>query len=149
MTDSTSDNGVRQAKSALLTSPRTIDPPFALVRVRSADEELAVMAREVRDGLAADLPSLPSKYFYDARGSALFERITTLPEYYPTRVEEGIHRRVAAEVVERARPREWVEVGAGTGAKTRRVLDHIAARDEGLRSCVLLDVDEAALRASL
>ena len=95
------------------------------------------------------LPALPSKYFYDARGSALFERITTLPEYYPTRVEEAIHAGAVDDIVERARPREWVELGSGMGAKTRRLLDRIAARDEGLRSCILLDVDESALRTSL
>lgn len=107
------------------------------------------MAAEVCEGLEATPPTLPSKYFYDARGSALFDRITTLPEYYLTRVEEAIHTRAAEDIVERARPREWVEFGSGLGAKTRRLLDRIAARAEGLRSCVLLDVDEAALRMSL
>jgi len=107
------------------------------------------MAGEVREGLEATPPTLPSKYFYDARGSALFDRITTLPEYYLTRVEEAIHARAVADIVERARPRELVELGSGMGAKTRRLLDRIAARDEGLRSCALLDVDEAALRSSL
>lgn len=107
------------------------------------------MAAEVREGLEATQPTLPSKYFYDAHGSALFDRITTLPEYYLTRVEEAIHTRAVDDIVERARPREWVEFGSGMGAKTRRLLDGIAARDEGLRSCILLDVDEAALRTSL
>ena len=60
------------------------------------------MAREVAAGLAAPLPTLPSKYFYDARGSMLFERITRLPEYYPTRVEEAIHAAAADD--RRARP---------------------------------------------
>jgi L-histidine N-alpha-methyltransferase len=121
----------------------------AITRVRSVDEELAVMAREVREGLCAARPSLPSKYFYDARGSLLFDRITRLPEYYPTRVEEAIHAASADDIVERASPRELVELGSGLGIKTRRLLDRIAARDDGMRSCVLLDVDEAALRASL
>jgi L-histidine N-alpha-methyltransferase len=138
-----------QAKSAELTSPQNAHARFTLKRVRTPEDELAIMAAEVREGLAADLPSLPSKYFYDARGSALFERITKLPEYYPTRVEESIHRRVASEIVARARPREWVELGSGMGTKTRRLLDSIASGDEGLRSCILLDVDEAALRSSL
>jgi L-histidine N-alpha-methyltransferase len=117
--------------------------------VRTPEEDLAVMAAEVREGLEASPPTLPSKYFYDARGSALFDRITTLPEYYLTRVEEDIHARAAEDIVERARPRELVELGSGMGAKTRRLLDAIAGRDDGLRSCILLDVDEAALRSSL
>jgi len=149
MTDFMSQARVGQAKSATLTSLIAAAPPFEITRVRTAAEERAVMVREVREGLSATLPTLPSKYFYDARGSALFERITKLPEYYPTRVEEAIHRRVAADILERGRPREWVELGSGLGTKTRRLLDGIAARAEGLRSCVLLDVDEAALRSSL
>jgi len=107
------------------------------------------MAREVREGLAAEPPSLPSKFFYDAHGSVLFERITKLPEYYPTRTEEEIHARVAQEIVERERPREWIELGSGMGIKTRRMLDAIAAADERPMSCILLDVDEEALRTSL
>src|SRR5687767_14203752 len=149
MTDSMAHASARQAKSVSLTSPATALPRFEITRVRSAEEEHAAMAREVREGLSGDLPSLPSKYFYDARGSALFERITNLPEYYPTRVEEAIHARVAMEIVRRARPAEWVELGSGLGSKTRRMLDAIAAVNGRPAACVLLDVDEAALRASL
>ena len=137
-----------QARAVELTTSETPEP-FEITRVRTREEDLSIMAAEVREGLEATPPTLPSKYFYDARGSALFDRITTLPEYYLTRVEEAIHTRVAADIVERARPRELVELGSGMGAKTRRLLDLIAARDEGLRSCILLDVDEAALRSSL
>jgi L-histidine N-alpha-methyltransferase len=139
----------RQSKSDRLTSRDTERARFAITRVRTADDDRAVMAREVREGLAADPPSLPSKFFYDTHGSALFERITTLPEYYLTRVEDAIHARVAAEIVERARPREWVELGSGLGTKTRRMLDTIALAVDGPKSCILLDVDEAALRSSL
>jgi L-histidine Nalpha-methyltransferase len=137
---------IGQAKSVPLTAAAG---HFKITRVRTPAEDLAVMAAEVRDGLQADPPSLPSKYFYDARGSALFERITTLPEYYPTRVEEEIHAAASADIVRRARPRELVELGSGMGAKTRRLLDGLAGRGEHLRSCILLDVDEVALRSSL
>jgi L-histidine N-alpha-methyltransferase len=130
-------------------TPRGTPARFEITRVRTPEEDLADMAAEVRQGLALPLPTLPSKYFYDARGSGLFDRITKLPEYYLTRVEESIHARAVDDIVERARPREWVEFGSGMGAKTRRLLDRIATRDEGLRSCILLDVDEAALRTSL
>jgi L-histidine N-alpha-methyltransferase len=142
-------SATRQSKSDELTSRRTGRARFGITRVRTADEEHAVMAREVRDALASNPASLPSKFFYDAHGSALFERITTLPEYYPTRVEEAIHARVAAEIVRSARPREWVELGSGLGSKTRRMLDAIALGVDGPKSCVLLDVDETALRTSL
>jgi L-histidine N-alpha-methyltransferase len=137
---------IGQAKSV---PPISAAGRWKINRVRTAAEDLAVMAAEVREGLDAPLPTLPSKYFYDARGSALFDTITTLPEYYPTRVEEAIHASASADIVRRARPRELVELGSGLGAKTRRLLDGLAARGERLRSCVLLDVDEAALRSSL
>ena len=147
LTDSRAPVRHGQAKSVVLThqAPATVD----IVRVRTPEQELDVMAAEVGEGLRADLPTLPSKYFYDARGSALFERITTLPEYYLTRVEEQIHAAAADDIVERARPRELVELGSGSGVKTRRLLDAIASRGEPLRSCILLDVDEATLRSSL
>jgi L-histidine N-alpha-methyltransferase len=98
------------------------------------------MAEEVRAGLTAEpLKSLPSKYFYDDRGCALYERIVALPEYYPSRTEETILERVADEVVARAGPRELVELGAGAGKKTRLLLD--AMRRAGrLERCVLLDL---------
>ncbi len=74
-------------------------------RVQTPAEEQAAMAREVRAGLAArPLPSLPSKYFYDEQGGALFDEITRLPEYYLTRTEEALLPAVARETVERVRP---------------------------------------------
>ena len=106
------------------------------------------MAREVREGLTADLPSLPSKYFYDRAGSDLFDRITALPEYYPTRTEEAILASAAGEIARAADARELVELGSGLGGKTRMLLD---ALDRGgrLSSCVLLDVDATALARSI
>jgi L-histidine N-alpha-methyltransferase len=120
----------------------------AITRVRTPREDLEDMAREVADGLRAPLPALPSKYFYDEAGGRLFDRITRLPEYYPTRTEEAILAASVDEIVAAARPRELVELGSGLGVKTRLILDAIARRGT-LRSCVLLDVDEHALRASL
>jgi L-histidine N-alpha-methyltransferase len=103
------------------------------------------MAREVRDGLLArPLPTLPSKYFYDDRGSALFEEITRLPEYYPTRTEETILEAIAEEVIEDARPRELCELGSGVGRKVRLLLDAMNARGL-LDRCVLLDISEGFL----
>ena len=92
-----------------------------------ADEAafLAMLADDVRRGLEARPRSIPPKYFYDHAGSALFERITELPEYYLTRVEEAIIRNVAREVVRRVRPRDIVELGPGSGRKVRFLFDVI------------------------
>jgi len=109
---------------------------------------LAVMAEEVRRGLTAELPSLPSKYFYDDAGGRLFEEITTLPEYYLTRTEEGLLEEIADDVVDRVRPRELVELGSGTSRKIRLLLD--AMRRAGvLERCALLDINEGALESSI
>ncbi|MBW3579174.1 MAG: L-histidine N(alpha)-methyltransferase [Actinobacteria bacterium] len=89
--------------------------------------------------------ALPPKYFYDARGSALFERITGLPEYYLTRAEAEILRAQAHDLVREIRPVELVELGSGSSRKTRLLLD--AMHDVGTGSrYVALDVSEAALR---
>jgi L-histidine Nalpha-methyltransferase len=107
----------------------------------------SAMAREVRAGLLQPLPELPSKYFYDDRGSRLFEEITRLPEYYPTRTEISILERVAPDVVSLSRPREIVELGSGAGRKIRLLLD--AAWPTGTRRLVFFDINEAFVRDSL
>ncbi len=122
--------------------------PPRIRRTRSAEAEAARMAAEVREGLSRrPLPTLPSKYFYDERGSALFDEITRLPEYYPYRTEETILREIAGEVVARVRPRELVELGSGLGIKTRLLLDAMR-REWLLDRCTLLDISEEALLAS-
>jgi L-histidine N-alpha-methyltransferase len=120
-----------------------------LRRLRSEAEDTARTAAEVREGLRArPLPTLPSKFFYDDRGSALFDRITRLPEYYLTRTEESLLPGVARDAVDRVRPRHLVELGSGLGAKVRTLLDAMAAAGT-LESCTLLDVSEPALAESL
>src|SRR5258706_13168714 len=99
----------------------------------------ARMAAEVRAGLSAQpLPWLPCKYFYDDRGSALFEEITRLPEYYQTRTEEALLDRVAGAVLERMRPRELVELGSGAGRKIRVLLDRLGVSGRAPR-CLPID----------
>ncbi len=118
-------------------------------RVRPPAQEQAAMADEVRAGLEArPLPFLPSKYFYDERGGALFDEITRLPEYYLTRTEEALLPAVAREAVTRVRPRNLVELGSGVGGKVRVLLD---AMEEAktLESCTLLDISESAIANSL
>jgi L-histidine Nalpha-methyltransferase len=111
-------------------------------------ETPSAAAAEIRAGLLADPPEIPSKYFYDARGGRLFEEITRLPEYYQTRTEETILRATADAVVARFRPTELVELGSGAGRKTRILLDAMAAAGL-LRRCVLFDINEHSLRESL
>jgi L-histidine N-alpha-methyltransferase len=103
------------------------------------------LADEVREGLTAARKTLPTTLFYDAVGSALFERITELPEYYLTRAEEAILRAHAREVVDLIRPRELLELGPGSGRKIRYLLD--AGDDREPRRYVPLDVDAAGVAA--
>jgi L-histidine N-alpha-methyltransferase len=100
----------------------------------------ADLAAEVRDGLTrAPLKELPPKLFYDARGSDLFDRITQLPEYYPTRCERAILNRRAPEIVAAARASELIELGSGSASKTRALLFAMAGAG-GLRRYVPVDV---------
>jgi L-histidine N-alpha-methyltransferase len=100
------------------------------------------MARDVRAGLSAEPKELSPKYFYDERGSQLFERITELPEYYPTRAERSILAERSAEIHTAAgSPSTLVELGSGSAAKTRHLLS--AMRDAGcLGTYVPVDISE-------
>jgi dimethylhistidine N-methyltransferase len=90
---------------------------------------LDAFADDVRAGLTHPQKELPSKYLYDAVGSALFEAITALPEYGLTRAEERILRTNAAEIARRLAPGTVVaELGSGSGRKTRAILEKMAAR---------------------
>jgi L-histidine N-alpha-methyltransferase len=98
----------------------------------------------VRTGLTATPKTLPPKYFYDARGSELFDEITRLPEYYLTRAETAILRRHAADIAEQSRCESLIELGSGTSAKTRMLLRALLDRGT-LRQFVPFDVDAAVL----
>jgi L-histidine N-alpha-methyltransferase len=98
------------------------------------------VATEVRDGLTkAPLKELPPKLFYDAYGSELFERITQLPEYYPTRCERSILNRRAPEIVSATSAQELIELGSGSASKTRALLFAMAGAST-LRRYVPVDV---------
>ena len=102
---------------------------------------------DVLTGLSATPKWLPPKWFYDAEGSALFEKITELPEYYPTRAERAILRAASGEIAAASRAETLVELGSGSSEKTRLLLD--ALRQAGtLRRYVPVDVSESALRAA-
>ncbi|MEU6187535.1 L-histidine N(alpha)-methyltransferase [Nocardia sp. NPDC047038] len=98
-------------------------------------------------GLTANPKWLPPKWFYDAKGSELFERITELPEYYPTRTERALLERVVDEIADAAQAEVLVELGAGSAAKTRLLLTALSARGP-LKKYVPQDVSSAALRAA-
>jgi L-histidine Nalpha-methyltransferase len=102
---------------------------------------------DVLTGLSGTPKSLPPKWFYDARGSELFERITDLPEYYPTRSEREILRARSAEVARITRAATLVELGSGSSEKTRLLLSALRAAGT-LREFVPLDVSPVALRES-
>jgi L-histidine Nalpha-methyltransferase len=102
----------------------------------------AGMARDIRLGLTAKPKELAPKYFYDERGSQLFEQITELHEYYPTRAEREILSQRSAEIVAAAgEPGTLVELGSGSAAKTRHLLN--AMRDaDCLVTYVPVDISE-------
>jgi L-histidine Nalpha-methyltransferase len=108
---------------------------------------LDTLADDVREGLSRELKELPPKYFYDARGSELFDRITALPEYYPTRCERSILNRYAPRIVESSGARELVELGSGTASKTRALLYAMAGAGT-LRRYVPFDVEESVVKTS-
>jgi L-histidine N-alpha-methyltransferase len=104
------------------------------------------LADDVRDGLTRSLKELPPKYFYDEHGSVLFDQITSLPEYYPSRCERQILNRHAPAIVEASGAEELVELGSGTASKTRALLYAMAGQGN-LRRYVPFDVDESVLRS--
>jgi L-histidine N-alpha-methyltransferase len=105
---------------------------------------MSTLEEDARRGLTASPKDIPPKWFYDERGSELFDEITRLPEYYPTRRERTILLDVAAEIARRAGADTLVELGSGTSEKTRILLD--ALRDGGTLCCfVPFDVSKKTL----
>ncbi len=105
-------------------------------------------AHDVRAGLTAPQKTLPAKYFYDELGSALFEAICLLPEYYLTRAEDEILKRHAAEIVAAVRgPFDIVELGSGSATKTRRIIAAALAQQQSL-AYHPIDISKSALEAS-
>jgi L-histidine N-alpha-methyltransferase len=111
---------------------------------RRENADLAHMRDEVWAGLDDDPPHLSPKWFYDTRGSELFEEITRLPEYYPTRTERELLERWGAEWIAGERPGTMVELGAGSARKTRILLDAMQRARPGALY-VPLDVAEEFL----
>ena len=114
------------------------------IDVHLRDGALATFAEDVRSGLCSNPKAIPPKYFYDARGSELFEQITALPEYYPTRAEQSILDSAGAEIVEHVQPAEIVELGPGSARKTDALLRPMVESGCGARY-VPVDVSESSV----
>ena len=125
------------------TAPATLTVEFHL----DAADMAAALRDDARKGMAAQPKELPPKWFYDDRGSELFDEITRLPEYYPTRREREILEQRADEIASLSGADTLVELGSGTSAKTGLLLDAFA-RAGSLKSFVPFDVSEATLLAA-
>lgn len=115
--------------------------PFLLTRTLPMDATDAALRADVLSGLTRHPKTLPPKWFYDARGSELFEEITRLPEYYPTRAEREILAARAEQIAAASGARTVIELGSGSSEKTRHLLDVLPE----LHSYVPVDVSESAL----
>jgi dimethylhistidine N-methyltransferase len=123
------------------------ESPSATERVQIVDlhPKLGDLLEEAQRGLSREAKTLPCKYFYDALGARLFEAITELPEYYPTRTEISILERSVAEMAAVVGPHATlIEFGSGTGIKTQKLLDALPEPS----GCVLIDISRAALESS-
>ncbi|QUX28016.1 L-histidine N(alpha)-methyltransferase [Nocardiopsis akebiae] len=101
---------------------------FRIDRNLTADDLDKALRTDVAEGLTARPKRLPPKWFYDERGSSLFEEITALPEYYPTRAERAILELRADEIAAAAGAEVLIELGSGSGVKTRLLLDAMRRR---------------------
>ncbi|MCG7208817.1 L-histidine N(alpha)-methyltransferase [Streptomyces arenae] len=115
--------------------------PLRVTRTLPEDATDAALRADVLNGLTATPKTLPPKWFYDARGSELFEEITELPEYYPTRAEREILTDRSGEIAAASGARTLVELGSGSSEKTRLLIDALTA----LEVYVPVDVSESAL----
>jgi L-histidine N-alpha-methyltransferase len=113
----------------------------------AADSAYHALRQDVLGGLRHSPKSLPPKWFYDSVGSDLFEQITRLPEYYPTRAEAQILRARSADIAALSGADTLVELGSGTSEKTRVLLDALRAGGS-LRRFVPFDVDASMLSAA-
>ncbi|WP_077194071.1 L-histidine N(alpha)-methyltransferase [Streptomyces lydicus] len=118
--------------------------PLSITRTLPADATAAALRADVAQGLSRTPKQLPPKWFYDARGSELFEEITKLPDYYPTRAEREILLTRADHIAAATNARTLIELGSGSSDKTR----HLIGALTGLQTYVPVDVSESALAAA-
>ncbi|MFE2022327.1 L-histidine N(alpha)-methyltransferase [Streptomyces sp. NPDC059499] len=118
--------------------------PFLLTRTLPLDATDAALRADVLSGLTRHPKTLPPKWFYDAHGSDLFEEITRLAEYYPTRAEREILVAHSADIAAASGARTLIELGSGSSEKTRHLLDALPE----LHTYVPVDVSESALKGA-
>ena len=116
-----------------------------IIDVHLNNQDPDAVKEEIRAGLLSRPRRLPTKYFYDDRGSALFEQICEAPEYYPTRTEHQLLKTVADAVVAQTGAEELIELGSGAATKTRVLLDAMARANQ-LRVYVPFDFSESIVR---
>ncbi|MBG6095644.1 L-histidine N(alpha)-methyltransferase [Nocardioides luteus] len=114
----------------------------------TAEDLRQSLAEDARTGLSASPKWLPPKYFYDQRGSELFEEITRLPEYYPTRTERAMLTEHARDIAEASDAEVLLELGSGSSEKTRLLLDALE-RTGRLTTYVPVDVSASALTQAM
>lgn len=116
-----------------------------VIDLRQGEETAEDFKQDVLRGLSADPKRIPPKYFYDSRGSELFEKICELPEYYPTRTEMAILRDHSASIARRIGPgATLIELGSGNSAKVRLLLNHL----QSPAAYVPIDIAQAILLES-
>jgi L-histidine N-alpha-methyltransferase len=131
-----------------MTTIVPLEGRFRLVVDAGVNSHLEAFARDVRAGLTASPKSLPCRYFYDREGSQLFEQICDLPEYYLPRAEREILEARAPALASRFATRvTMVELGSGSAAKTRILVEAFLRRHEALRY-VPVDISQAILEES-
>lgn len=122
-----------------------LDQSNVMIDVHLNAQDPAAIKEEIRAGLCSTPRTLPTKYLYDDRGSALFEQICESPEYYQTRTERALLQTVADEVIAQTGTDTLVELGSGAATKTRVLLDAMA-RANHLRAYVPFDFSEGIVR---
>jgi L-histidine N-alpha-methyltransferase len=128
-----------------MTTLEQIGTRCTIVAHLGPDDLAQALRQDARVGLTATPKRLPPKWFYDERGSQLFDEITRLDEYYPTRREIEILEREAAHIASRTGARTLLELGSGTSTKTKLILDALVAAGT-LTHIVPFDVCEPVLR---
>ena len=126
------------------TALRTPPDPLLNIEHHLEPSSSGTLAADVMRGLTTRRKTLPSKYFYDQRGAELFDAICDLPEYYLTRIDTGLLREHAGELVTFTSPTDVIELGSGAARKTRCILD-ACARAERVVRYVPIDVSETQL----
>lgn len=117
--------------SSMLSTDQSISTDrYALHDLRN--EDLNTFPEEVREGLSNPVKTLPPKYFYDERGSQLFEQICRTPEYYPTRAERALLSQHSKDIVRHAGSELVAELGSGSSAKTERLLEEAMQDNDNL-----------------